>query len=60
MLWQGAGMSERVIAAFLEMPRGFNSGLIRPTQERKAENTTPTTLEEFAKTAFSMAYRTAA
>jgi uncharacterized protein YbjT (DUF2867 family) len=56
----GAGMSESVIATFLEMQRGFNSGLIRPTQERNAENTTPSTLEEFAKTVFSTAYRKAA
>lgn len=56
----GAGMSESAIATFLEMQRGFNSGLIRPTRERNAENTTPTTLEEFAKTVFSTAYRKAA
>jgi len=56
----GAGMSESVIATFLEMQRGFNSGTIRPTQERNAENTTPTTLEEFAKTVYSTAYRKAA
>jgi len=57
---EGAGMSDSVIAAFLEMQRGFNSGLIRPTLERSAENTTPTSLEEFAKTTFSMAFRAAA
>ncbi len=57
---EGAGMSDSVIAAFLEMQRGFNSGLIRPTRERSPENTTPTSLEDFAKTTFSMAFRATA
>lgn len=35
-------------------------GRIRPTRERNPANTTPTTLEEFAKTVFAMAYRAAA
>jgi uncharacterized protein YbjT (DUF2867 family) len=56
----GMGMSESVASAFLEMYRAFNAGLIRPTQERNAENTTKTTLEEFARTVFARAYRTAA
>ncbi|MGE5285421.1 MAG: nucleoside-diphosphate sugar epimerase, partial [Actinomycetota bacterium] len=55
-----AGMSASVIEAMLEMQRGFNAGSIRPTRARSAENTTPTTLEVFSKTAFAHAYRVAA
>jgi uncharacterized protein YbjT (DUF2867 family) len=54
------GMSRSVIEAMLEMQRGFNSGTIRPTKERDPENTTPTTLEEFAESIFARAYRAAA
>lgn len=56
----GMGMSASVVEAMLEMERGFNAGRIRPTRERDAENTTPTTLEEFAKTVFARAYKAAA
>jgi uncharacterized protein YbjT (DUF2867 family) len=56
----GMGMSDSVVEALLEMHRGFNAGRIRPTQERNASNTTPTTLEEFAQTVFARLYRAAA
>jgi hypothetical protein len=56
----GMGMSRSVVDAMLEMESGFNAGKIRPTQERNEGNTTPTTLEEFAKTVFANAYRAAA
>lgn len=56
----GMGMSASMIDALLEMDRGLNTGRIRPTQERNASNTTPTTLEEFATTVFARSYRTAA
>lgn len=56
----GMGMSGSAIEALLEMQRGFNAGRIRPTQERNASNTTPTTLEEFAETVFAQSYRAAA
>lgn len=56
----GMGMSGSVVEAMLEMERGFNAGRIRPTRERDAESTTPTTLEEFARTVFARAYKTAA
>jgi uncharacterized protein YbjT (DUF2867 family) len=55
-----AGMSASVIEAMLEMQRGFNAGIIRPTRERGGESTTPTTLEGFSKTAFAQAYQVAA
>jgi len=56
----GAGMSGSVIEAMLEMQRGFNAGIVRPTRERCMENTTPTTLESFAKSVYAHAYRVAA
>jgi len=56
----GMGMSDSVIEAMLEMQRGFNAGRIRPTRERDASNSTPTTLEEFAQTVFAPSYRAAA
>ena len=56
----GAGMSGSVIEAMLEMQRGFNAGIVRPTRERSMENTTPTTLESFAKSVYAHAYRVAA
>jgi uncharacterized protein YbjT (DUF2867 family) len=56
----GMGMSASAIDALLEMQRGFNAGRIRPTQERNASNTTPTSLEEFAQTVFAQSYRAAA
>ena len=55
----GAGMSGSVVEAMLEMQRGFNAGIIRPTRERSVESTT-TTLESFSKSAFAHAYRVAA
>jgi hypothetical protein len=53
-------MSDNAAKSMLEMFRSFNAGLIRPSRERDAGNTTPTTLEEFARTTFASAYRAAA
>ncbi|MFZ2224358.1 MAG: NmrA family NAD(P)-binding protein [Candidatus Deferrimicrobium sp.] len=54
------GMSGSVVEAMLEMQRGFNAGIVRPTRERSVESTTPTTLESFSKSFFAHAYRAAA
>ena len=56
----GTGMSGGVIEGMLEMQRGFNAGIIRPTRERSVESTTPTTLEHFANSVFAHAFRAAA
>lgn len=56
----GAGMSGSVVDAMLEMQRGFNAGIVRPTRERSVESTTPTTLERFSKSVFAQALRAAA
>ena len=44
-----------VAELFLEMNRAINSGLVKG-EPRSAANTTPTTLEEFAKTVFAPAF----
>jgi uncharacterized protein YbjT (DUF2867 family) len=51
----GAGLSASVADLFLEMNRALSSGLIK-TEPRSAANTTPTTLEEFAKAVFAPAF----
>jgi len=43
------GISESAVTMFTQMYRAFNDGLIVPEEERSAENTTPTTIEEFAQ-----------
>jgi uncharacterized protein YbjT (DUF2867 family) len=52
----GAGLSENVADLFIEMYGAIDSGRMSPTEKRTAENTAPTTLEEFAKT-FAGAYK---
>ncbi|UCC74713.1 MAG: NmrA family NAD(P)-binding protein [Gemmatimonadota bacterium] len=44
----GLGFSSSSVSGLLEMYRGLNDGLVVAAEERSAENTTPTTLEEFA------------
>jgi len=51
----GMGLSASVARDSIEMYRAFNDGLIRATEKRTAANTTPTSIEEFAKD-FARAY----
>ncbi len=51
----GMGFSRSAAATMVEMYRGFNEGLVRAAEPRTKENSTPTTLEEFAK-GFAAAY----
>jgi uncharacterized protein YbjT (DUF2867 family) len=51
----GAGISRNVAESFVEMNQGFNDGVMGKTV-RNAGNTTPTTIEEFAKE-FARAYQ---
>ncbi|MCP4582856.1 MAG: SDR family NAD(P)-dependent oxidoreductase [candidate division Zixibacteria bacterium] len=44
------GMSEDVANNMIELQKAFNDGEWQPTETRSAENTTPTTIEEFAGT----------
>jgi uncharacterized protein YbjT (DUF2867 family) len=50
------GLPAHMADVMLEMNRAFNSGKIRPEEPRLPENTTPTTLEEWAPH-FADAYR---
>lgn len=52
----GQGLSENVAAELVELARASNEGLLKPTEARSAENTTPTTIEEFAAEIFAPAY----
>jgi len=54
-----AGISENVSGLFIEMSKALNAGLFAVNRPRTAENSTPTTIEEFAEL-FAAAYRGAA
>ncbi|HEV7843759.1 MAG TPA: hypothetical protein VGO69_08670, partial [Pyrinomonadaceae bacterium] len=51
------GMSESAVDELIELSESTNEGRIIPTEERSAENTTRTTLEEFAEETFAPLYR---
>ncbi len=55
----GMGMPGFLADSYLEMMRAMESGKIRPAEPRLPENTTPTTLEDFAASVFVPAYRAA-
>ena len=44
-------------ALFIEMFRGFNEGMVVPTEPRSAKSTTPTSIESFVKEKFVPAYQ---
>ena len=50
------GFSEASANEFIEMYDALNTGRMQPSQPRTALTTTPTTLEEFARTVFVGAY----
>ena len=52
----GLGISASVAGEMIEMYRGMNEGQAQQREIRSPENTTPTTLEEFAET-FAAIYR---
>jgi len=54
----GAGMSPDFARLLIELDRGLNEGLIRPTQPMTPEHLGQTTIEEFAQE-FSAAFRAA-
>lgn len=43
-----AGLSPSFAGLYVEMTEAFNRGLVRPRAGRTAENSTPTTFEQFA------------
>ncbi|MFN0151072.1 MAG: SDR family NAD(P)-dependent oxidoreductase [bacterium] len=52
----GMGMTPDWAATMIDLYRGFNEGRVAATEARSKENTTPTTIEEFAATTFAAAY----
>ena len=52
----GEGFSVSVADSYVEMSTALNEGLIQRTVSRNDSNTTPTTLEEFARAVFAPAY----
>jgi hypothetical protein len=52
----GMGLSPSVTLAYIEMTRGFNDGIVKPAKKRSAKNTTPTSIEQFAKV-FAAVYK---
>jgi uncharacterized protein YbjT (DUF2867 family) len=52
----GDGFSASFADALVEMDRAFNEGKVHPEEKRSAENTTSTTLEQFAQEVFQKAY----
>jgi uncharacterized protein YbjT (DUF2867 family) len=50
------GMPANTVSLMIEMYRSFNEGFIKPTEARSKRNTTPTSIEEFAKT-FAVMYQ---
>lgn len=51
----GMGLSLDMARSFNELYRAFNEGTLKPTEARSESNTTPTSIEEFAKV-FAMRY----
>lgn len=52
----GMGMSPDLAASYVEMYKGFNDGIIVPTEKRSASNTGKVAFETFAETIFAKAY----
>ncbi len=52
---QGIGFTPDGARTYVELSKGFNEGIVKGTEERNQENTTPTTLEDMSKI-FAMAY----
>jgi len=50
------GLSEKTAALFVEMFRGFNEHTAVGLEKRSPENTTPTSIEVFAREVFAPAY----
>ncbi len=54
-----AGLPEEMAALYVEMSKGFNDGLVKPTQRRSEATTTPTSFERWATEVFASAFRAA-
>jgi uncharacterized protein YbjT (DUF2867 family) len=45
-----SGLREIMVDLYLELNKGFETGIVKPCRPRNSESTTPTTIEEFSKT----------
>jgi uncharacterized protein YbjT (DUF2867 family) len=52
----GMGLSPSFVDAVTDTARSFNEGIVWVRERRSAQNTTPTTLEQFAEEVFRKAY----
>ena len=52
-----AGLQEEMADLYVDMSRGFNEGIVKPTQPRSEETTTPTTIEAFAEQVYAPAFK---
>jgi hypothetical protein len=55
----GVGLSPSFVDAVTETARSFNEGTAWALEKRSAQNTTTTTLQQFAEDVFRKAYETA-
>jgi hypothetical protein len=55
----GEGLSPSFVDAVTETARRFNEGTVWAREKRSAQNTTTTTLEQFAEAVFRKAYEAA-
>lgn len=53
------GLPQELAELYVEMARGFNEGIARPTQPRSPATTTPTSFERWVAEVFVPAYRAA-
>lgn len=51
------GLPQEMAELYVDMSRGFNEGLARPTQPRSAATTTPTSFERWVAEAFVPAFK---
>ena len=52
-----AGLPQEMAALYMDMSKGFNDGVVKPTQPRTPASTTPTSIEAWAKEIFAPAFR---
>jgi uncharacterized protein YbjT (DUF2867 family) len=53
------GLPQEMAALYVDMAKGFNEGIARPTQPRSAATTTPTSFEQFVAEVFAPAFKAA-
>jgi uncharacterized protein YbjT (DUF2867 family) len=51
------GFSQKKAAVYIELYKAINTGVLAPLEPRSLENTTPTSIEQFAWDIFAAAYR---